>query len=95
MRVSHAQRSSARLGHEQCLTKAAIRAYRARFVATIAQLVRAPVCGTGGRGFEPRWSPHFLPVTRASYCFIALQGNFLAVADGADDDGGVGLSRFR
>ena len=27
-------------------------------VATIAQLVRAPVCGTGGRGFKSRWSPH-------------------------------------
>lgn len=30
-----------------------------RCVAIIAQLVRAPVCGTGGRGFEPHWSPHF------------------------------------
>ncbi len=25
--------------------------------ATIAQSVRAPVCGTGGCGFDPRWSP--------------------------------------
>ena len=24
----------------------------------IAQLVRAPVCGTGGRGFESLYSPH-------------------------------------
>ncbi len=24
----------------------------------IAQLVRAPVCGTGGRGFESHFPPH-------------------------------------
>ena len=30
-----------------------------RAVAIVAQLVRAPVCGTGGRGFEPHRSPHF------------------------------------
>ncbi len=28
-------------------------------MAIVAQLVRAPVCGTGGRGFKPRRSPHF------------------------------------
>ena len=33
-------------------------------VATIAQLVRAPVCGTGGRGFKSRWSPHSLAKTQ-------------------------------
>ncbi len=27
-------------------------------MASVAQLVRVPVCGTGGRGFEPRHSPH-------------------------------------
>ncbi len=27
-------------------------------MAGVAQLVRAPVCGTGGRGFETRHSPH-------------------------------------
>ena len=27
----------------------------------VAQLVRAPVCGTGGRGFEPRPSPILKP----------------------------------
>ena len=32
-------------------------------VAIVAQLVRAPVCGTGGRGFEPHRSPHFLQLT--------------------------------
>lgn len=37
-------------------------AFRGR-VAIVAQLVRAPVCGTGGRGFEPRRSPHFLPLS--------------------------------
>ena len=29
------------------------------YVAIVAQLVRAPVCGTGGRGFETPRSPHF------------------------------------
>ncbi len=29
------------------------------FVANIAQLVRAPDCESGGRGFEPHYSPHF------------------------------------
>ena len=27
-------------------------------MAVVAQLVRAPVCGTGGRGFETPQSPH-------------------------------------
>lgn len=27
-------------------------------MADVAQLVRAPVCGTGGRGFKPHHSPH-------------------------------------
>ncbi len=27
----------------------------------VAQLVRAPDCGSGGRGFEPRLSPLFQP----------------------------------
>lgn len=27
-------------------------------MAGVAQLVRAPVCGTGGRGFETHRSPH-------------------------------------
>ena len=29
-----------------------------RQMAGVAQLVRAPVCGTGGRRFEPGHSPH-------------------------------------
>ena len=31
----------------------------------VAQLVRAPDCGSGGRGFETRHSPHF-PFLRSS-----------------------------
>ena len=27
----------------------------------VAQLVRAPVCGTGGRGFNPLRPPHIPP----------------------------------
>src|SRR5215203_2486450 len=33
-------------------------------VAAIAQSVRAPDCGSGGRGFEPRWPPHQIPVSQ-------------------------------
>ena len=29
--------------------------------AGVAQLVRAPVCGTGGRRFKTGHSPHFFP----------------------------------
>jgi hypothetical protein len=29
-------------------------------MVVVAQLVRAPVCGTGGRGFEP----HLLPIVK-------------------------------
>src|SRR5207244_2726454 len=31
---------------------------RSRRMASIAQLVRAPDCGSGGRGFKPLCSPH-------------------------------------
>lgn len=31
-------------------------------MADIAQLVRAPDCGSGGRGFEPHYSPHLLGI---------------------------------
>ena len=34
----------------------------------VAQLVRAPVCGTGGRGFESHLPPHkFYP---SKYCML-------------------------
>ena len=29
------------------------------FMVIVAQLVRAPGCGPGGRGFEPHQSPHY------------------------------------
>jgi hypothetical protein len=29
-----------------------------QFMAGIAQLVRAPDCGSGGRGFETHYPPH-------------------------------------
>ena len=31
-------------------------------MAGVAQLVRAPVCGTGGRRFETGHSPHLFPI---------------------------------
>ena len=39
----------------------------------VAQLVRAPDCGSGGRGFETRHPPHFLlsiPLARISNGFL-------------------------
>ncbi len=33
-------------------------AFPTEWLAPIAQLVRAPGCGPGGRGFESRRSPH-------------------------------------
>ncbi len=38
----------------------------------VAQLVRASVCGTEGRGFEPRLSPLNLQSIEAIQCFFYL-----------------------
>ena len=39
---------------------------KARHVVGIAQLVRAPDCGSGGRGFDSHYSPHiFLLISRS------------------------------
>ena len=45
------------------------------FMVIVAQLVRAPGCGPGGRGFEPHQSPHlnFLKSNRftaLAFCFL-------------------------
>ena len=59
-------------------------------MAIVAQLVRAPVCGTGGRGFETPRSPHLLPKPgqppgrRYDLTSAAL--------DGLDQDGADGLA---
>ncbi len=41
------------------------------FMVIVAQLVRAPVCGSGGRGFESRLSPKIKssmnPLIRAAF----------------------------
>ena len=48
---------------------------RGAFMAIVAQLVRAPVCGTGGRGFKPRRSPHFfLSIRTVSHPMITPWG---------------------
>lgn len=43
----------------------------------VAQLVRALVCGTGGRGFEPLRPPQFLKLdSNISSMFIKFIGKF-------------------
>ena len=37
------------------------------FVAIVAQLVRAPACGAGGRRFESGLSPHFFLQSKKSF----------------------------
>ena len=41
-------------------------------MASIAQLVRAPVCGTGCRQFESDYSPHFflLYLSFVAFCLL-------------------------
>ena len=58
-------------------------------MASVAQSVRAPVCGTGGRGFKPHHSPQFLfyplqlkgdGVVHFSHLYeqsVALEANYL------------------
>ena len=36
--------------------------FNAGYMADVAQLVRASDCGSEGRGFKPRLSPHLLKV---------------------------------
>ncbi len=48
------------------MERAAAAASQRLFMAIVAQLVRAPVCGTGGRGFETPLSPHL------AFIFIML-----------------------
>lgn len=36
-------------------------------MANIAQLVRAPGCGSGGRGFETHYSPQILELTKLKF----------------------------
>ncbi len=56
------------------LTSSLQKSYNNNNMAGIAQLVRAPVCGTGGRRFDPGCSPHiFLKVFLT--LFLALSIN--------------------
>ena len=51
------------------------------FMVAVAQLVRALVCGTGGRGFKSPQPPHFSEIFKANFSEIfkakcnQLQGN--------------------
>ena len=42
----------------------------------VAQLVRAPVCGTGGRGFKSRHPPHLFLLQLAKTVWGLKEGNF-------------------
>ncbi len=46
--------------HSSALTFWGNQFITASYVAGVAQLVRAPVCGSGGRRFETGHSPHIL-----------------------------------
>jgi len=49
-------------------------------MASVVQLVRTPVCGTGGRGFKSHHSPHLFPepeinlIAEKQYRLIFLSG---------------------
>ena len=45
----------------------------------VAQLVRAPDCGSGGRGFEPRLSPFKSPADSAGLFLQQSQALFVIV----------------
>ena len=46
----------------------------------VAQLVRAPVCGTGGRGFESHLPPQFLKIDYILGCSQAVRHQTLTLA---------------
>jgi len=39
------------------------------FMVVVAQLVRAPVCGTGGRGFEPHLPPRKVRLFQSDFFY--------------------------
>ena len=55
-------------------------------MAGVAQLVRAPVCGTGGRRFETGHSPH---LNSAIAELPAIMADALAVRGGLNNSGEV------
>ena len=47
-------------------------------VVPIAQLVRAPDCGSGGRGFEYRWAPLFMHFQQLLRLFVLPEPGFFS-----------------
>lgn len=46
-------------------------------MADVAQLIRALVCGSGGRGFDPHHSPHIVGLTGVSGPVYGIDCSFL------------------
>ncbi len=46
-----------------------------QYMVDIAQLVRAPDCGSGGRGFESHYPPHEIPL----FCLLTKEGYFNSI----------------
>ncbi len=60
-------------GEHFSLTRSPCSLTSVTFVAIVAQLVRAPACGAGGRRFESGLSPHFLKVeTKWNHCGVKI-----------------------
>ena len=55
-----------------------LQAHQAKMVG-VAQLVRVPGCGPGGRGFEPLHSPHFLHLNNAPVAQLDRVADFESV----------------
>ena len=58
-------------------------------VADVAQLVRAPVCGTGGRGFNPHHSPHIKSRPLWSAFYMGNTGLNLRLRSRVRNAGGI------
>ena len=62
----------------------------------VAQLVRAPVCGTGGRGFKSRHPPHFISIAAfSSLNHLAISRAFVPFLHVAPQNSPLCAPRFK